>query len=440
MKIINKNWILGGALVLSPLLGLAQSSGVGAPMEPPKSNQQNSPYSMYGVGDWVHNGHTTDIGMGGAGISKTERGSLNLQNPAALVFLENITLDFAMGGNQKNFNIEGTTYKTGALNIKYLGLGLPFNKHFGAQLSFQPATNMYYFAQEDHNTNALGNYNITYRGEGGLNIAKISLAGQWKGLALGVDFGYLFGNFEKAKNLQSKDLNASFVNSAFLQKESVGGIQWGLGALYNLQLKNDHFLNIGLTAKVKQDFNVTVDHYNISSTVLGEQMLLDTLSSSVENKGSLTLPASYGLGLSYGKKDFWNVMLDANYTQWNEFSSLENRRGISNEAIGLRLGAQLSPKKDRDQLSYFHLMDYRVGVFYQQDYLALEEGQFQSIGAGIGVSLPIRRNYNYFAKVHLSLDAGQRKSNIGSLGYENFINFSVGVSLNDLWFVRPKYD
>lgn len=440
MKIINKNWILGSALILSPFFTQAQTSGIGAPMDPPKSTKQNSPYSMYGVGDWINNNHALDKGMGGAGISKTDKGTINFQNPAAVVFLENTTLDFAIGGNHKNFNIDGTRYSTGSTNLEYLGLGLPLNKHLGLQFSFQPVTHMYYFAQEQHNTTALGNHNISYIGEGGLNQAKITLAGQWKGLALGVDLGYLFGNFQKAKNLQSSDANTSFVNSAFIQNEQIKGLQWGLGAIYHLEMDNHSFLNIGLTAQLKQDFKVDLEEYSISSTIMGEQMILDTLKNDILYNGSMSLPTSVGIGVTYGKKDFWSIMLDGNYTNWSEFSNLNNRRAIADQAVGIRLGGQLSPSKDRDKLSYFHLMEYRLGLFYQQDYLSIDNGQFQTIGAGIGVSLPIRRNYNYFAKVHLALDAGQRKSNIGTLGYENFINFTVGVSLNDIWFIRPKYD
>jgi len=86
------------------------------------------------------------------------------------------------------------------------------------------------------------------------------------------------------------------------------------------------------------------------------------------------------------------------------------------------------------------MMNYRGGLYFQQDHLQLENAGFQTIGGSIGFSLPLRRQYNYFAKVHLAFDAGQRKTNISHLGTENFIKMTIGVSLNDIWFVRPKYD
>jgi len=169
-------------------------------------------------------------------------------------------------------------------------------------------------------------------------------------------------------------------------------------------------------------------------------MLLDTITSNEGLSGELSLPATYGLGLAYGKEGSWKVLLDALYTDWQQFSFLNDRRGVTKQAMAIHLGTQFSPSKDRDKVNYFHLIDYRAGIYFKQDYLELEGGQFQSIGGSIGLSLPIRRTYNHFAKIHLTFDAGQRSSNIPTLGTENYIKATVGFSLNDVWFVRPKYD
>lgn len=440
MKIKNKSWLLGSALILSPFFVNAQAPTFSTDLDSPKSTKENVPYSMYGVGSWLENNHAITRGMGGAGIAQREKGSINFKNPASVVFLENITLDFALEGRQNTFHLGNDAHKAGATSLSYLGLGLPFNKNVGVSLSFQPMTNMYYFAQDHNNTEILGNHLITHRGEGGLNKAQIAVAGQWKGFAVGVDLGYLFGNFEKVRTLQSKDANTSLVNSAFINKQQVGGFYWSAGAQYHKPLKKDKFLDVGLTARVQQDFNINHDHYSISSAILGEKMLLDTITSNEGLSGELSLPATYGLGLAYGKEGSWKVLLDALYTDWQQFSFLNDRRGVTKQAMAIHLGTQFSPSKDRDKVNYFHLIDYRAGIYFKQDYLELEGGQFQSIGGSIGLSLPIRRTYNHFAKIHLTFDAGQRSSNIPTLGTENYIKATVGFSLNDVWFVRPKYD
>lgn len=440
MKIRNKKWLLGSALVLSPFFIHAQAPSFANEMDPPKSFKENIPYSMYGVGSWLENNHTITRGMGGTGIAQREKGSVNFKNPASVVFMENIALDFALEGRQNTFHLGNDAHKAGVTTLSYLGLGLPFNKNMGISLSFQPATNMYYFAQDHNNTELLGNHLVTHRGEGGLNQAQIAVAGQWKGIALGVEVGYLFGNFEKVKTLQSKDATTSLVNSAFIDKEHVGGLYWSTGALYHQALKKDKFVDIGFTARIKQDFNINHDQYTISSAVLGEQMLLDTINSQEDLSGEMSLPASYGLGVAYGKEGSWKVLLDAEYTDWQQFSFLNNRRGVTKQAMAVHVGTQFTPSKDRDKISYFHLVDYRAGVYFKQDYLELENAQFQSFGGSIGLSLPIRRTYNHFAKIHISLDAGKRSSNIPTLGAENYVKATIGFSLNDVWFVRPKYD
>src|SRR5690554_2092639 len=167
MKIKNKSWLLGSALILSPFFVNAQAPTFSTDLDSPKSTKENVPYSMYGVGSWLENNHAITRGMGGAGIAQREKGSINFKNPASVVFLENITLDFALEGRQNTFHLGNDAHKAGATSLSYLGLGLPFNKNVGVSLSFQPMTNMYYFAQDHNNTEILGNHLITHRGEGG---------------------------------------------------------------------------------------------------------------------------------------------------------------------------------------------------------------------------------------------------------------------------------
>ncbi|HLS70205.1 MAG TPA: hypothetical protein VK027_00945 [Chitinophagaceae bacterium] len=433
--------LLLSALISSSFLTFAQKPNVQEELKAPKANTENIPYSMYGVGYFLNNKHTINRGMGGVSIADKQENNLNLSNPATISFLENISLDFAVEGRQNNFLLQGNTTKGGTAGLSYLGLGIPFNKHLGMSVSFQPLSNMYYYAQDEENNELLGKHFITYQGSGGLNKAQLGFSGNYKGLSLGANLGYLFGSFSQSKTLNSNNDEASMVNSVLNTTRQVGGLYWDFGALMHIPIKNEQFIDIGLKGNIAQNFNANQNNYAITNSIIGEQMLIDTLRRTEDQAGELVLPASYGLGLAYGKKDLWKVLAEANYTDWSTFSFFNDNRGIRPEAsYDFRLGATFTPSKNSDKLTYFHMMNYRGGLYFQQDHLQLENAGFQTIGGSIGFSLPLRRQYNYFAKVHLAFDAGQRKTNISHLGTENFIKMTIGVSLNDIWFVRPKYD
>lgn len=435
----NKKYILLASALLYSTTNFAQFTESGELGEP-KSIKENIPYSMYGIGTPLQNAQTIARGMGGAGIANPESASLNLLNPASISFLKNITLDFAIEGRRNNFSINDNTYTGGAASLSYFGLGIPFNKHIAMSLSFQPNSNMYYFAQDKINSANLGEHLVSYTGEGGLNQAQIGLAGQYKGISLGTQVGYLFGIYNKFKAISSNEDNASMTDAIFQNQERIGGVFWNLGALYHQNLKKDLFLSIGATASINQNFNINYSNFSISQTPIDNQIFIDTISANIDQKGTLSLPSSYSFGLGFGKTNSWKILADGHYTNWSEFSYLNDRRGITDYAYGANLGFEINPSLDREKANYFHVMSYRAGAYWKKDYLELENAPFQTIGASVGVSLPIRRQYNYFAKIHLSLDFGQRKSNVSYLGSDNFIKGTIGVSLNDIWFVRPKYD
>jgi hypothetical protein len=54
-----------------------------------------------------------------------------------------------------------------------------------------------------------------------------------------------------------------------------------------------------------------------------------------------------------------------------------------------------------------------------------------------GLSIPFRRTTD---RVHLALEVGRRTSSAPFALKETFTRFSVGLSLNDRWFVKRRYD
>ena len=55
----------------------------------------------------------------------------------------------------------------------------------------------------------------------------------------------------------------------------------------------------------------------------------------------------------------------------------------------------------------------------------------------LGASFPVSRTRNY---LNVAVDLGQRGTKDDNLIRERFINFTVGINIFDIWFIKPKYD
>jgi hypothetical protein len=62
--------------------------------------------------------------------------------------------------------------------------------------------------------------------------------------------------------------------------------------------------------------------------------------------------------------------------------------------------------------------------------------QIYDFGINFGVSLPVGQA----SLVNLALQYGQRDGSLTTAISENYIRFSLGLTVNDIWFYRRKID
>ena len=148
---------------------------------------------------------------------------------------------------------------------------------------------------------------------------------------------------------------------------------------------------------------------------------------------------SFCLGVMLSKNDKWSVGLDFASSQWSGYnSSLDStmNTGISAQSYKLSLGGEYIP--DANNLrNYFSRVTYRYGVYYGADYIKIQGTQIPCYGVTLGASLPVRRS---FSRVHMAFDIGRLGTTTNSLLQETYVRFSFGVSLNNKWFVKRRYD
>jgi len=96
--------------------------------------------------------------------------------------------------------------------------------------------------------------------------------------------------------------------------------------------------------------------------------------------------------------------------------------------------------------TYKSLMAYRLGAFFGDDYVYINNQKLPVWGISGGVSLPIanlkdasRRFRTQYSVVNVSAEYIQRGNTDNPMN-ENLFRISFGFTLSDLWFAKKKYE
>jgi hypothetical protein len=415
----------------------------------PRANQENSPYSRYGIGDLSRSNNALIRGFGGAATAYIDPFSVNSFNPASYSFIKSTSLDFALEGRRRSVFLGDKNVSSGTATLSYLNIGIPLGKYAGMNIGFKPLSKMYYNANDTMNLNGIGRAISNYSGSGGMQYAYLGAAGQYKGFSIGFNAGYAFGSFEYNSSLQTLGMDSSGAavnalrSAQFTHTDYVGGLYWKGGLIYHAVFKKDHFFNAGAAVTLSQQLNVKRNTFNLAYDFIGtgpdQERIVDTLQNTVDERGRLQMPAEYAFGLAYGRLFHWNIAADMVYNDFSNFEKMNDRTGVAENAWQVSLGGEVTPNPDATMKKYFSIVTYRLGFYYGKDYLNVNNTDINYVGGTIGASFPLKRNYNNFGRIHTALDIGQRGTIANGLARELIVKFTFGVSLNDIWFIKRKF-
>lgn len=413
-----------------------------------KSTRENSPYNRFGIGTLLDSKLINTRGMGGAATAYNDPFAVNSFNPATYSFLKSTTLDVGIEGRSTNILMNDQSTHTGTGTFSYFNLGIPMKQYAGLNIGFAPISSSYYHQSDTTDVAGIGRMASNYDGTGSLQYAYIGLAGKYKGLSIGVNFGYAFGNNTQTSSLGSVDSTlAGIRTSSYQTHTSIGGIYWKGGILYNATIKKDNYLNIGATATLSQSLTGKRDQYSIAqsywldpSTLIADSAI-DTVSSMTDAKGKIVLPAEYSFGVHYGKAMYWDVGADLVYDNWSNFRNFGNKDSVADNAWRVSVGGEVTPNPLAHK-GYLSVATYRLGLYYGNDYIDMRNKQLSYWGATVGASFPFfkSRGTNQYAKLNTALDIGRRGTTDNGLAREFYVRFSIGISFNDIWFIKRTLD
>ena len=449
--------------------------------------QDNSPYSRYGLGDLQPSSHIYNRGMGGITAAYSEPPStdisdprngksyslINFTNPASysrfFAVKELSTNKIQYGRMLLDVGVNLTSHRLREANqpqtftstnayFSYMQIGVPLKKNWGLVLGLRPISTIGYRVEKnerlyDSNTGLMiDSAKTQFRGDGGTFLLNTGTGFAIHNFSIGVNVGYLFGKKNYSTHRILLNDTVSYNASNHETKSNFGGVFFNAGVQYRIDLSPNkmRYLQLGAYGNIQRKFNTHTDYIRETYVVVqtdASDLRLDSVYQENDAEGEMVYPSSFGAGfimeqLPDVKKSGWLIGVDVSKTNWDNYIYNGQTDAVKTN-WQLRVGGQLRPRlKD----TYKSLMAYRLGAFFGDDYIYINDQKLPVWGITGGISLPIanlkdasRRFRSQYSVVNISAEYTQRGNNDNPIN-ENFFRLSFGFTLSDLWFTKKKYN
>jgi hypothetical protein len=404
------------------------------------SQSSASNYTALGLGDFNNSGLTQNRGMGGLGISFGTGWGLNYLNPA--LSTRNTIFNFQSAFNYQRIEVSTSNESeiTDGGGLSYVGMSFPINSGKSTLgLGLNQVTSVNYslnvFGQVA-NTNQ-GSLN-RIDGDGGVSEVYISSGFLVaKNLSLGIHGSYLFGSTIRTNQLTllSEDGSPIGVSSEFYQRRTVSDVAFKGGAQYYFKIGSKSNLHLGAIYQhygniSGKEFAKVADFGQASNPDSEGDVISDNL------KGSVYIPNNIGYGLTYEKINKFVIGLEAQHQKLSQVVEFNGSATDLGDAFKISFGGMIAPNLAAvDNL--LKRVTYRFGVEYYQTPYVVANTQIDDLGINFGGSLPI----NSLSLVNFAVKFGRRGTTDNGLIRENYVNFSLGFSLNDnTWFYKRVFE
>jgi hypothetical protein len=421
--------------------------------------QENSPYSRYGIGDIVPNQNVVNRGMGGIAAGYSDFQSINFINPASLANLKSTVFDLGADVDIRTLKSNNAPQKYKSVNtlISYLQVGFPIASEkmskkgngWGVSFGLRPITRINYKIEKSERLPNIDSLYTVYEGNGGITQANVSTGIKIKNLSFGLSGGYSFGNKDYSTKLMFINDSVNYYKSNSANITRFGGVFVNAGLQYDIKVKKDGLLRLGVYGNLEQNLSAKRDNINETFTydANGGVYTIDTVTHSSGIAGKVKIPATYGAGFTYSD-NHWLFGADLEMTSWEKYRYYEQKDAVQN-SYTVKVGAQYLPATISTSTSkYWSFVKYRAGFYYGNDYIKLDDKNRTNYGLTVGAALPLtklqRNSYEYYrdgdVMLNTGIEYGSRGNKQSQSLRENIIRFSIGVTMSARWFIKPKYD
>ena len=394
-----------------------------------------SPYSYFGVGE-TNFSATVENQMMGGNTAYYDSVHQNMNNAASLSKLKFVNYSVGVDLKNTSYLSASTNEKSTAAAINYISVAIP-TKLLSFSFGIKPKTSVGYLLENDDKSKNPPELN-RFTGSGGVSNAYVSIGFElFKNWGFGFSSSYAFGNLN---HYHTKILENIELYTRVSSESSVSGLDYNFSTVYQKTFNEKITLYSSIIyqpeANYKSRNNQIISTIDPNSSFGGDSEEIDLSAVGLKNT-NIKIPnsLSFGLGLGQDKKWFlgFNYMKNDEGGYKNELMGLDNVEFKSSQTYSI--GGFLLPEYN-SFTNYFKTLTYRFGLRYKSGGLYVNNQQINEIGVNFGFGIPLAG----ISSANLGFEFGQRGTTKASLIKEKFFSIRLGVSLNDLWFIRSMYN
>ncbi len=337
-----------------------------------------------------------------------------------------------------------TTNPSGDASLSYLAFGFPIPKFGGMSVGLVPYSVVNYnITTSIEKDTLIGPENNIFTGSGRLYKFYFGTGGKWKGFSAGINGAYLFGTLINTRINYFPEQSNSF-GTRVETITSVGGLTWNAGLQYEHQISPGVMLRVGAAGN-------TTTRIRVSSDTLKDRILvrtndkythIDSMGTSLNNRGTLTVPASITGGLAIQNGDHWLVGSDFIFARWGDSPGLLAAYPQHN-SWRWSIGGAYRPALTLEETRFLRTITYRAGFYYGQNNLIINNNPLNEFGISFGLGIPVRQKLPrspLASSLNFAFEFGNQGNISDNLIKENFFKFTLGLNLNDnFWIFKTKF-
>ncbi len=417
-------------LAIFTVLGIAATAQTGI----------NSPYSRYGLGQLnSDNTNAVALSMGGLMIGMHDATTLNPGNPASYGSLDSSSFLFEIGISSSITTLKTTQLSESGYDatLSYIYAGFPVTRWWKSGVGIMPYSKIGYNIEVKMSVPNFSDVVSSFVGDGGLDQVFYGNAFNiTKKFRAGVNIKYLFGQSTRSSMVNYPDSILIF-GTKVESKVRGGDFIFDYGLQYDININSTTNATIGVIYANK--FNLKASRNYISKTISGGyngtvEYVKDTIEYRPDEQGTIIIPERFGVGFSVKKNNSWRIGGDFEWQQWKQFEAFGVKDSLEN-SFHMVIGGELMPKHTTISPLYKRLK-YRAGIRYEQSYLRFNNTNVNEFGISFGIGFPMKMSKT---DINLGFEIGKRGTTKNSLIQENFFNIFLGVSIQEKWFQKRKY-
>ncbi len=432
------------------ILTLALAAIMALPLK--AQNGSNSSYSRFGVGNLNYPSQGFNRSMGGVAQGMADGRIVNMQNPASYSRIDSLSFifDVGMGMSFGHYTQSGNSVNAHNTSLEYVNAGFRVTKGLGVSFGFVPYSTIgYTFSNESRVGNSITSGDeitstTTYSGDGGLHQMYLGVGwNPFAHLSIGANISYLWGEYSHAlaQTYAEDGTSSSSYNSQNMTWSSdVRTYKLDIGAQYPIILNPQNMLTLGATVSLGHKISSEVEMMRYTS---GQDTVKDARSDALE------IPLTWSVGFAWQHAGKLTVAADYQQQRWEgcRVPTSETVDGVAQINVRtdqylirhqVNVGAEwrFSPN---DYDIWRKRIRYRVGFQYATPYVRVNDYDGpKEYGVTAGVALPLSKTSK--TVVNVGLQWFKRKPSISTQVTENYVMLNLGVTFNERWFSKWKFN